>query len=429
MKEANMPTRSLRDRSAELRSRAERCIPGGVSSNVRLSAPRVFFARGQGAWLWDVDGNDYVDYVLGQGPALLGHAAEPVQAAVAEACRRGNVYGAQHGLEVEAAELLCRVAGWPEMVRFGCSGTESVQAALRLARALTGRTKFVRFEGHYHGWLDNVLITADDGPPRPASAGQLAAHLHDSYALPWNDPEPVADLLARRGEEVAAILTEPMMLNSGAVPPREGYLQRLRELCDQHGVLLIFDEVITGFRLALGGAVERFGVVPDLAVYAKALAGGWPVSALAGRAELMEGFGTGAVNHSGTFNASVMASAATVASLATLAADPPYERMTAFGERLMTTIRELGARHGLPLRVQGVPMAFHVSFGDPTPVWDHRAVVALDGERYAALARLLAEHGLWVASRGIWYVSTAHGDAELGATVARLDAALAALSR
>jgi glutamate-1-semialdehyde 2,1-aminomutase len=263
-----MTTSSLRDRSrsAELRSRAERCIPGGVSSNVRLSAPRVFFARGQGAWLWDVDGNDYVDYVLGQGPALLGHAAEPVQAAVAEACRRGNVYGAQHSLEVEAAELLCRVAGWPEMVRFGCSGTESVQAALRLARAATGRAKFIRFEGHYHGWLDNVLITADDGPPRPASAGQLAVHLDDSYTLPWNDPEPVTELLARRGEEVAAILTEPMMLNSGAVAPREGYLQRLRELCDQHGVLLIFDEVITGFRLALGGVDGRFWVVPELVV-------------------------------------------------------------------------------------------------------------------------------------------------------------------
>jgi glutamate-1-semialdehyde 2,1-aminomutase len=423
-----MTISSIRDRSrsGELRSRAERRIPGGVSSNVRLSAPRVFFARGQGAWLWDVDGNDYVDYLLGQGPALLGHAAEAVGAAVAEACKRGNVYGAQHALEVEAAELLCRVAGWPEMVRFGATGTESIQAALRLARAFTGRRKFIRFEGHYHGWLDNVLITADGGP---ASAGQVAEHLNDCYTLPWNDPEPVAELLARSGETVAAIVTEPMMLNSGAVAPRDGYLRRLRELCDEHGVVLIFDEVITGFRLALGGAAERFGVVPDLAVYGKALAGGWPVSALAGRAELMELFGSGEVNHSGTFNASVMSSAATVASLTTIADDPPYGRMAAFGERLMASIRELGTAHDLPLRVQGLPMAFHVSFGDPAPVWDHRGVAALDGERYARLAHVLAEHGVWVAGRGIWYVSTVHGEAELAATVARLEAALAAFSR
>jgi glutamate-1-semialdehyde 2,1-aminomutase len=420
-----------RQRSAELRRRAERCIPGGVNSNVRLSGPKVFFERAYGAWLWDVDGNDYVDYLLGQGPNILGHAAEPVHRAVTEACRLGNLYGGQHPLEVEAAELVCDTLGWAEMVRFAASGSESVQAALRLARAATGRRGFVRFHGHYHGWLDNVLLAMDSVAPRPqpGSAGQLPDHLADGYLLPWNDPEPVAELLARRAGEVAAVITEPMMLNSGAVPPRAGYLARLRELCDSHGVVLIFDEVLTGFRLALGGAAERFGVTPDLAVYGKAVAAGWPVSVLAGRADLMARFGTGEVNHSGTFNASVMATAATAATLRALAADPPYERMAAHGEALMAGIRELAAAHGLPLRVQGLPMAFHASFGDPEPVWDHRGVLGLDGARYAALARLLADHGVWVAGRGVWMVSAAHADLELHATLERLDAALKAFTR
>lgn len=418
-----------RQRSAELHRRAERCIPGGVNSNVRLSGPKVFFERAQGAWLWDVDGNDYVDYLLGQGPNILGHAAEPVRRAVNEACRLGNVYGGQHPLEVEAAELVCRTLGWAEMVRFTASGSESVQAALRLARAATGRRKFVRFDGHYHGWLDNVLLAMDGTGPRPGSAGQLTHYLDDCYVLPWNDPEPVADLLARRAQEVAAVITEPMMLNSGAIPPREGYLARLRELCDAHGVVLILDEVLTGFRLALGGAAERFGVTPDLAVYGKAIAAGWPVSVLTGRADLMERFGTGEVNHSGTFNASVMAAAATEATLRKLTADPPYARMAVHGEALMSGIRELAASHGLPLRVQGLPMAFHASFGDPEPTWDHSGVLTSDAARYAAFAHLLADHGVWVASRGVWMVSAAHSDIELAAALERLDAALKAFTR
>jgi glutamate-1-semialdehyde 2,1-aminomutase len=413
-------------RSAQLHRRAEQCIPGGVNSNVRLSGPKVFFERAQGAWLWDVDGNDYVDYLLGQGPNILGHAAGPVLRAVNEACRLGNVYGGQHPLEVEAAELVCRTLGWAEMVRFAASGSESVQAALRLARAATGRRKFVRFDGHYHGWLDNVLLAMDGTGPRPGSAGQPTHCLDDCYVLPWNDPEPVAELLARRAEEVAAVITEPMMLNSGAISPREGYLARLRELCDAHGVVLIFDEVLTGFRLALGGAAERFGVTPDLAVYGKAIAAGWPVSVLTGHADLMERFGTGEVNHSGTFNASVMAAAATEATLRQLAADPPYGRMAAHGEALMSGMRGLATSHGLPLRVQGLPMAFHASFGDPEPVWDHSGVLALDAARYAAFAHLLADHGVWVAGRGVWMVSAAHADLELATTMERLDAALKA---
>jgi glutamate-1-semialdehyde 2,1-aminomutase len=411
-------------KSDSLRKRAETRTPGGVHSNVRLTSPRVFIERARGAWLWDTDGNGYVDYLLGQGPNFLGHAPPAVLAAVEAACRNGLIYGGQHALEVAAAEAFCDAVGWAEMVRFGVSGTESVHAALRLARAATGRTKVVRFQGHYHGWLDDVLIAERNGAWGPASAGQPASHLADLSVLPWNDHDAVTDVLARDGASIAAVIMEPVMINSGVIEPLPGYLEHVRELCTEHGVVLIFDEVISGFRLALGGAAARYGVTPDLATYGKAMAGGWPVSALAGRAELMKLFGTGEVNHSGTFNSSVMAMAATVATIGELRERPPYEMIAKHGTALMDGIRELGEQHGLPLHVQGLPAAFHCSFGieDAT---DYRSLSRLDGERYARLAAALVEHGIWVAARGVWYVSASHGDEELEAALTRFDQALA----
>lgn len=420
---------SDQDRSQALHARAEKLTPGGVHSNVRLSGPRIFLERGQGAWIWDVDGKDYVDYLLGQGPNFLGHAPRQVNDAVARACERGQVYGAQHELEIEAGEILLDTLGWPDMVRFGVSGTEMVQAALRLARAVTGRARFIRFEGHYHGWLDNVLLaTAADGSPIPASDGQLAHHLEDSCILPWNDLDVVAATLADQGDQIAAIIMEPFMCNSGAIAPRPGYLEGVRELCDRHGVVLIFDEVITGFRLSSGGASQRFGVTPDLATFGKAMAGGWPVAALAGKGEMLERFANG-VAHAGTFNASVMSCAAVAATLTSLAEDPPYERVEAHGNALMTGIRDLAGAHDLPLRVQGLGMAFHVSFGQPEPIHDLQQLLGLDLARYVELARTLVEHGVWVTGRGIWYVSAAHSDKELTAALERVDAAMSAFPR
>lgn len=411
-------------RQRELRARAANRLPGGVNSNIRLSSPRVFFEKASGARMWDVDGNEYVDYLLGQGPALLGHGNDTVWSFVTEATRGGMVYGAQHPWEVEAAELLCSTLGWPDMVRFGATGTESVQAALRVARAATGRRKFIRFEGHYHGWLDNVLLTTSDGQPAPASAGQLETHLADSIVLPWNDEAAVTAAFDAHGDDIAAVITEPVMCNTGVIPARDGYLQRLRELCDDTNVVLIFDEVITGFRLALGGAAEHYNVRPDLAVYGKAMAGGWPASALAGRGDLMERFGTGEVNHSGTFNAAVMAAAATTATLRLLNNEPPYQQMRAHGEALRNRLAELGTAHGMPLHIQGFPMVFHVSFGETGQVWDARQTAVFDQQRYAAFAHLLASHGVWVAPRGVWYISAAHGESELRDASARVDDAL-----
>ena len=412
-------------RSQALRDRALVRIPGGVNSNVRLTAPPIFFERASGARMWDVDGNEYVDYVLGQGPHFLGHAHPRINEAVAAACRGGMLYGGQHPLEVQACELVLDAIGWADMIRLGMTGTECVQAALRAARAATGRRIVVRFEGHYHGWLDNVLMKTTDGVSGVASRGQVASALDDTHVVSWNDEQAITDVLAEIGDTVAAVLMEPMMVNAGGIEPLPGYLAKVRQLCDQHGVVLIFDEVITGFRLARGGAVEKYGVVPDLATYGKAMAGGWPVAAVAGRRDLLEPFGTGEVNHSGTFNASVMAAAAVVATQELLVEDSPYERIDAFGADLMSTLITLADKYDVPLRVQGVPAAFHLSFGERAPVRNLRELSALELGRYSTFANRLAEHGLWVAERGIWYVSAAHGQAEMEATVERFDAALA----
>ncbi|KAA9164936.1 aspartate aminotransferase family protein [Amycolatopsis acidicola] len=411
-------------RSEELCRRALNRTPGGVHSNVRLAGSREFIRSARGAWLYSVDGRDYVDYLLGQGPNFLGHAPGQVVEAVSDACRNGVIFGGQHELEVRAAELVCEAVGWADMIRFSMTGTEAVQAAFRLARAATGRTKVIRFEGHYHGWLDNVLLANRDGRWGPASNGQLAAHLDDFVLLPWNDLDEVAAALARDGEEIAAVVMEPIMINAGVIEPKPGFLQGVRRLCDDYGIVLIFDEVISGFRLGLDGAAGRYGVTPDLATYGKAIAGGFPVAALVGGEELMDLFGTGEVNHSGTFNSSVMATAAVVASVSSLIDDPPYERVAQHGKELMNGLQDIGAGYGLPLRVVGLPQAFHVSFGD-AEVTDYRTLQQLDLARYEDLAGTLIDHGLWVAGRGVWYVSAAHGQKELDAALTRFDKALA----
>ncbi|WP_236789879.1 aspartate aminotransferase family protein [Amycolatopsis sp. GM8] len=413
----------LLTQSDELRKRALKRTPGGVHSNVRLSGSQDFIKRARGAWLYSVDGQDYVDYLLGQGPNFLGHAPKHIIDAVFSACREGVIFGGQHELEVRAAELVCDATGWADMIRFSVTGTEAVQAALRLARAATGRTKIIRFEGHYHGWLDNVLIGQRDGNWGPASTGQLARHLEDSVILPWNDADQLADALDQH--EVAAVIMEPIMINAGVIEPLPGYLEAVRELTTRHGCVLIFDEVISGFRLGLGGGAGRYGVTPDLATYGKAIAGGFPVAALVGRADLMNRFGTGEVNHAGTFNGSVMATAAVTATLTSLVDDPPYDRIVTHGNALMTGLREISADHDVPLRVSGLPQAFHVSFGD-ADVIDYRSLQQLDLALYEKLAAVLVEHGIWVAGRGVWYVSASHGPRELETALTRFDKALTA---
>lgn len=404
--------------------RARRYMPGGVNSNVRLGTS-VVFESGAGAWLRDVDGNMYVDYALGQGPAFLGHAPDRIADAVATASTRGIVFGGTSRLEVEAVELLCETLQWPDMARLCATGTEAVQAAIRVARAATSRAKWIRFEGHYHGWLDDVLLAPQPGAST-GSAGQLAAALDSMIVLPWNDEAALADGLAQHDGEVAAIVMEPAMFNTGAIPPRPGYLEAVRALADAHETVLIFDEIITGFRLAKGGAAELFGVVPDLATYGKAMGAGWPVAALAGRYDLLESVGFGSVVHAGTFNGNAVAAAATLETLKVLRDASPYEGIERIGQTLIQGLRQRMVDRFPDIRIQGYPTAFHVAFGAEDEIVDMRSYLATDTARTNLFARHLARFGVWTTGRGLWYVSSAHGRFDVIETLERVDAALEA---
>jgi glutamate-1-semialdehyde 2,1-aminomutase len=404
-------------------ARMRAVVPGGVDSNVRLEVADRVIARGEGARIWDADGNELIDYVLGQGPAFLGHANPRILARVTDEISRGMTFGAQTEIELLAAENLVAALGWPEMVRIGMTSTETVQAALRLARAETGRRLFVRFRGQYSGWLDNVLISPAGTTAAPASDGQLPEALDQSITIEWNDVAALVDVLDRQGHDIAAVITEPAMFNAGAIVPEPGYLEALRSECTARGIVLIIDETITGFRLGPQGAIGRFGVVPDLAVYGKAVAGGFPASVLAGPAALMSRFASG-TNHSGTFNANVLSCAAIVAAMEEMAGGAVHAKVERTGGELMSAIRDLVASRGLPIQVRGLPAAFHLSFDDDRPVRCYNDLLRADADRYRSVVAAARDNGLWLTGRGIWYVSAAHDDTTTTQTLERLDRAL-----
>src|ERR1051325_1474130 len=285
----------------------------------------MFYERAKGSRIWDVDGNEFLDFTLSQGPMILGHSHPKVLKAVTKASREGQLFAGQHELELQLAERIQKLVPCAEQMRFSLSGSEAVHTALRLARGFTGRNKYIRFEGHYHGWFDNVAMSvsptpAEAGPPEspktvPWTLGVTPSDLDQVIVLQWNDLDAVKRALESRPNEVAAIITEPIMCNNGCILPKAGYLEGLRALCDQHGVVLIFDEVITGFRVDLGGAQKYFGVTPDLAVFGKAFASGYPISVLAGKSKFMDLIACGKVLHAGTMNSSNPTVAASLATL------------------------------------------------------------------------------------------------------------------
>lgn len=420
------------DGSARLYAEACQSLAGGVSSNFRMHGrpTPLFFERGEGARLHDVDGNVYLDYVLGMGPDILGHAPPPIVAAVRASLERGQLFAGQFDGEAALARLMLGHIPCAELVRFGVSGSEMVQAALRVARAFTGRPKVVKFEGHYHGWYDSILVSVapplDESGPHLPSAGQSVAAADDVAILPWNDLDAVARYLAMHAAETAALIMEPILCNTGVVAPRRGYLEGVRELCDRHGVVLIFDEVITGFRIGLGGAQARLGVTPDLACFAKALGGGFPIAALAGKREIMGLIGSGQVLHGGTFNSNVQSIVAAQATIRELATNDgqAYRGMEARGARLMAGLREAAAAAGVPLRVEGFGAVFNTAFGGPPAIHDYRSYAQTDRSRQQRFLHALQQRGVRVTSRGTWFLSAAHSDADIDLT---LEAATSAL--
>jgi glutamate-1-semialdehyde 2,1-aminomutase len=425
-------------RSADRIRAASEFLAGGVSSNFRLgiSPTPLVFEQADGPFLFDIDGNRLIDYYLGMGPMILGHRPESVAEAVRRQIERGILFGGQSEVEFEAAELVCGMLPSAERVRFSSSGTEAVQAALRLARAVSGRGTILKFEGHYHGWLDNILWSVAPPPermgvehapvPQSGTAGQDERAGQLVEVLSWNRLDLIEERLGRG--DVAAVIMEPAMCNTGAIFPAAGYLEGVRAACRKTGTVLIFDEVITGFRVGPGGAQEKLGVTPDLTIFGMAVANGFPVAGLAGTAALMDEFAVGRkVMHGGTYNSQSIAMAATVATLKTLKAPGTYETLARQGTRLMNSVATALREAGVTATVTGFPEIFHVGFGLKEPPRNYRDIIAADRAGYVRLTTALLQRGVRVLERGAWFISTTHGDAVIDETLAGLKGALANL--
>ena len=420
------------DQSRQEHARRKKVIAGGVNSNVRLHGTPVplTMVRGDGALLWDVDDNIYIDYAAGMGPMVLGHNHPAVTAAVKQSLSTGQLFAGQHPLEAEFAETLVGALPWIESIRMGMSGTEMDLLAVRIARATTGRRKVVRFTGHYHGWLDPLFVdmTATPEPmgPVPLTAGQSASAATDVILCEWNDTAQVAQAL--ESGDVACVLMEPVMCNTGLIPPSAGYLDDVKTLCHQHGALFVVDEVITGFRLGLCGAQGFYGIRGDISIYAKAIASGFPLAVLGTSAELLAGVGRGEINHSGTYNTGVSSVAAGVATLRVLIDSDPYPEMDRLTCRLVDGLRQLGHELGVGLAVDHIGGSLcQTRFGTPGAVASRADFAAnSDNELLACFLASLQDHGVRPTSRGLWFVSAAHDDALIDKTLA---AARHALSR
>ncbi len=408
-------------RSEELFQRGQKVIPGGVNSPVRacksVGCDPVFIKRASGSKMWDVEGREYIDLVMSWGPMILGHTHPEVNEAVLEAVANGSSYGAPCAAEVELAEAIVDAMPGMDMVRMVNSGTEATMSALRLARGVTGRNKVVKFEGCYHGHADAFLASAGSGVATlsiPGTPGVPADTVKDTLLAPYNDLAAVETLFQEHGEDIATIIVEPMAGNMGLVPPVEGFLQGLRDLCDKHGAVLIFDEVITGFRLAYGGAQARFGITPDLTTLGKIIGGGMPVGAYGGTAELMGRIApSGEVYQAGTLAGNPVAMAAGLATLKLLqqADYAALERKTQdMAQELAAILREKGAA----VTLNQMASMFTLFFTDQT-VTNFESAKTSDCERYASYFRQMREKGVYLAPSGFEcaMMSFAHSDEDI----------------
>jgi glutamate-1-semialdehyde 2,1-aminomutase len=435
------PTRNNRwSRSREYLRRAQQSLAGGVSSPFRAKAPvPLYIADARGSRFQDVDGNQYIDYALAWGPLILGHCHPAVVEAVRHQAGRPHILGSQHELEFEVAEEIQRIVPCAERVSFTSSGSEAVQLALRLARAFTGRTLVVKFEGHYHGWMDGALLSyhpsraeleaSPANRPILGSKGQTPNSADNVLVAPWNDTASLERLFAEHGSSIAAAIAEPVLCNSGCLPPEPGFLQAVAEICRNNGALLVFDEIITGFRVNLGGAQRLFGITPDLATLGKALGGGLPLSAICGRREIMELMFGGGVSFGGTFNGNPLSLAAASATLRELSRDggQPLESVRETGGRLMNGIRSAAARHGIPLLVTGLGAAFALHFTQAPGLHDYRDTLQDDHSLLGRFLLATAAEGVNILPDGRLYVSTVHSEQDVAETVAACDRALASL--
>lgn len=428
------------EKSRELLERAKSSLVGGVSSPFRAKCPvPLYFQDACGARLRDVDGNEYIDYGLAWGPLILGHCHPVLVEAMVERARKPHNYGAQHELEFLLAEKMRELSPGLERVAFTSSGSEALQCAMRLARAATGRNRILKFEGHYHGWIDSALLSYKptleqmgpvDGPAVVlGSRGQVGNAVENAIVAPWNRVDVLEKLLAEASGEIAAVLMEPVLCNSGCIMPQPGYLQAVRALCDRYGVLLILDEVITGYRIHVGGAQAHFGVKADLVTYGKALAGGIPMSAIAGRADVLELMLSGAA-FGGTFNGNPISTGAALATLTELARNDgeALVRANAAGQQLMEGLRATARKYGIPVAVTGFGAAFALHFTDGPEPRDYRDTLRDDRQRLDRFLMAALGEGLNLLPDGRFYVSAAHTSQDVEETLEAFDRAFATLA-
>jgi len=395
----------------------------------------LYIAGGHGSRIVDVDGNSYIDYALAWGPLILGHSHPGLCRAVAERALVSHTFGAQHEDEFLVAERIRQLVPSAERVAFTSSGTEAVQLALRLARAATGRHRVLKFEGHYHGWADSVLISyhpsADQVGPHETphavlgSRGQVPNSSDNVVISAWNSLDALEVAFHRYPGEIAAVIMEPVLCNSGCLLPLPGYLEGVRDITRRYGALLIFDEVITGFRYSLGGAQKVYGVTPDLTTLGKAIAGGLPLSAVVGLAPIMESILHGGVAFGGTFNGNPLSMAGARVTLSELekgAEEPALSRANRLGQKLMNAFRTSAQRHGVPLAVCGFGSAFAIHFTRRETLNEYRDTLADDGEKLRHFLYRMLEAGIYTLPDGRFYVSTVHTEQDVAETAETLDA-------
>ena len=423
------------ERSARLFEEAKRFIPGGVNSPVRafkaVGGTPPFIERAKGSRVWDVDGNEYIDYVASWGPMILGHAHPRVIEAVKEAAEKGTSYGAPTAPEVEMARMICSALPSVEMVRMVNSGTEAVMSAIRLARAFTGRDKVVKFAGCYHGHADGLLVRAGSGATTlgvPDSPGVPEGYASLTLIAPYNDLEALRALMKEHRGEVACVVVEPVAGNMGVVPPEEGFLEGLRKICDEEGCLLIFDEVITGFRVGWSGAQGLYGVRPDLTCLGKIIGGGFPVGAFGGRREVMERLApVGDVYQAGTLSGNPLAMAAGLKTLQILKEKDPYGRLEEMSSYLCEEASKIARSLGLDLFFSRVGSMFTFFF-TRGPVRDYESARRSDTAAYSRYFWTLLREGIYVASSQFEaaFLSTAHTEEDLERTLSALEKAFRA---
>ena len=417
------------NKSKELYSKAKELVPGGVSSSIRQTEWPVplFFDKAHGSKMWDVDGNEFIDYVMGMGPNIFGHAPEFVTQSVYEDMQNGYCLTGQTVKENEMSEFIKKTIPFNRKVRYASSGTEIVQVALRLARSFTNKNKFLKFEGHYHGWMDSVLYNSHPDisneenifNPVPESGGISHGTSNEVIIAPWNDVEALENILRDNHKEISSIITEPILWNTNVILPEDGYLEKLRLLCDKYNILLIFDEVGTGFRVALGGAQEIYGIEPDLSTYAKSMAAGFPIAMLAGKPEIMDFLSNGKVVHGGSFNTNVMSVSASHATLNYLLNNKDfYKNLNRNGEALIKGLKEVASKNGIDILIQGLGSVFYLSFTSVKSIKNYREhALNIDFNKYKEFAKLMLINGVRLSQNGRWHMSSSHSEEDIEKTI------------